>query len=186
MYRMLCLTIAVMAIAFASFPTSTLAEVSATQIKLTAKQIEDFITAQDDILAVVEKMQDAIPSEYEAELESATKKHGFKNLAEYDTIASNISIVTAAIDPQTGAFIDLQAAIRKEIEDVRADKAIPQSEKGNLLEELKAALEAAEPIQFPSNIELVKKYYDQLEATTVGIFDDASRSTSGVRRTSSE
>jgi hypothetical protein len=38
-----------MAIAFASFPTSTLAEVSATQIKLTAKQIEGFITAQDDI-----------------------------------------------------------------------------------------------------------------------------------------
>jgi len=90
MYRMLCLTIAAMAIAFASFPTSTLAEVSATQIKLTAKQIEGFITAQDDILAVVEKMQDAIPSEYEAELESATKKHGFKNLAEYDTIAGII------------------------------------------------------------------------------------------------
>ena len=90
MNRMLCLTIAVMAIAFASFPTSTLAEVSATQIKLTAKQIEGFITAQDDILAVVEKMQDAIPSEYEAELERATKKHGFKNLAEYDTIAGII------------------------------------------------------------------------------------------------
>ena len=69
---------------------------------------------------------------------------------------------------------------------MRADKTIPQSEKENLLEELKAALEAAEPIQFPSNIELVKKYYDKLEATTVGIFDDASRSTSGVRRTSSQ
>jgi hypothetical protein len=146
MYRMLCLTIAALTIAFASFPTSTLAEISVMQVKLTAKQIEGFITAQDDILPVVEKMQDAIPSEYEAELERATKKHGFKNLAEYDTIASNISIVMAAIDPQTRAFIDPQVAIRKEIEDMRSDETIPQSEKGNLLEELKAALEAAEPM----------------------------------------
>jgi len=80
----------------------------------------------------------------------------------------------------------IRRPIRKEIEDVRADTAIPQSEKGNLLEELKAALEAAEPIQFPSNIELVKKYYDKPEATNVGILDYASRSTSSVRRTSSE
>src|SRR6516162_10477910 len=69
MNRMLCLTIAVMAGVFASFPTSALAQVAATQFKLTAKQIEGFITAQDDILAVVQKMQDAVPSEYEAERE---------------------------------------------------------------------------------------------------------------------
>jgi hypothetical protein len=37
-----------MAVAFASFPTGALAQVAATQIKLTAKQIEGFITAQDD------------------------------------------------------------------------------------------------------------------------------------------
>jgi hypothetical protein len=64
---------------------------------------------------------------------------------------------------------------------LNADEAVPQSEKKNLLEELKAALKAAEPIQFPMNIELVKKYYDKLGVTTISISDDDSRSSSAVR-----
>jgi hypothetical protein len=46
---------------------------------------------------------------------------------------------------------------------VTADKAMSAEEKKQVLEELNEALKAAQPIQFPSNIELVKKYYDQLE-----------------------
>jgi hypothetical protein len=33
-----------------------------------------------------------------------------------------------------------------------------------MLEELNEALQAAQPIQFPSNIELVKKHYDKIDA----------------------
>jgi len=186
MYRMLCLTIAAIIIAFASLPTSALAQIATVQIKLTEKQIKGFIGAQDDILAVVEKMQDALPAEYEAELDSVSKKHGFRNLADYDTVASNISIVTAAIDPQTKAFTDPQTAIQKEIDDVRTDKTILEHEKRHLLEELNAALKATESIRFPTNIALVKKYYDKLAATTVGNFDPDARSSSSLMSTSSE
>ena len=190
MYRMLCLTVAAMSIASANLPTSASAQVAATQIKLTENHIEGFIAAQNDMLAVAEKMGavslDRANTKYKAELEAVTKKHGFKDLAEYDAVAANISIVLTGIDSETKAFTDPQTAIKKEIEEVSADKAISKSEKRNLLEELNAALKAAEPIQFPTNIELVKKYYDKLEITTIGASDDNSRSTSSVVRTISQ
>jgi hypothetical protein len=185
MYRMLCLTVAAMSVAFASLPTSALAQFAVKQIELTENRIEGFIAAQNDILAVVEKI-DAVSSDhantnYEAELDAVTRKHGFQGLAEYDAVAVNISLIMAGIDPETKVFTDPQTAIKKEIEELNADEAVPQSEKKNLLEELNAVLKAAEPIQFPMNIELVKKYYDKLEVTTISISDDDSRPSSAVR-----
>jgi hypothetical protein len=190
MYRMLCLTVAAMSVTFASFSTSAPAQITGTQIKLTENQIGGFIAAQDDMLAVVEKMGaeswDHANPEYDAELNAVTEKHGFKDLAEFDAVATNISMVMAGIDPETKIFTDPQMAIKKEIEDVSSDGSIPPSEKRNLLEQLNAAFKAAEPIRFPTNIELVKKHYDKLEVTTIGISDDDSRSASSVVRTISE
>ena len=190
MYRILCLAVAAMSVTFATFSTSAPAQVSGTQIKLTENQIGGFIAAQDDMLAVVEKMGaaswDHANPKYDAELNAVTKKHGFKDLAEFDAVATNISMVMAGIDPETKIFTDPQMAIKKEIEDVSSDGSIPPSEKRNLLEQLSAAFNAAEPIRFPTNIELVKKHYDKLEVTTIGISDDDSRSASSVVRTISE
>jgi murein L,D-transpeptidase YcbB/YkuD len=185
---MLCFTIA--AIAFAGFSMSALAQVTATQIKLTENQIERFIAAQDAMLAVVEKIgaasSDHANTEYDAALDAITKKYGFKDLAEFDAVATNISMVMAGIDPETKVFTDPQMAMKKEINDVRSDKSIPSSEKRNLLEQLNAALEAAEPIRFPTNIALVRKHYDKLDVTTIGISDGNSRPSSGAVRTISE
>ena len=190
MYRILCLAVAAMSVTFASFSTSAPAQITGTQIKLTENQIGGFIAAQDDMLAVVKKMGaaswDHANPEYDAELNAVTKKHGFKDLAEFDAVATNISMVMAGIDPETKIFTDPQMAIKKEIEDVGSDGSIPPSEKRNLLEQLNAAFKAAEPIRFPTNIELVKKHYDKLEVTTIGISNDDSRSASSVVRTISE
>ena len=190
MYRMLCLIVAALSFVFASFSTSSPAQVTGTQIKLTENQIEGFIAAQDDMLAVVEKMgaafSDHANTEYDAELDAVTKKHGFKDLAEFDAVATNISMVLAGIDPETKLFTDPQVAIKKEIEDVSSDESIPASEMRNLLEQLNAAFQAADPIRFPTNIELVTKYYDKLEVTTIAISDDDGRSASSVARTISE
>ena len=93
-----------------------------------------------------------------------TKKHGFKDFAEYEAVAANISMVMGAIDPQTKSFTDPQTAIKKEIDDVAVDQTIPDQEKKQLLEELREALKSAQPIQFPSNVELVRRYYDKIDA----------------------
>jgi hypothetical protein len=138
------------------------------QIKLTEKQIEGFIAAQKDMAAVTEQMQggngDKPDPKVQAELENVAKKHGFASFVEYDEVAANISMVMAGIDPQTKAFTDPKVAIQKEIDEVTADTSIPDKEKKQMLEELNEALKSAQPIENPGNIELVKKYYEKIDA----------------------
>jgi translation elongation factor EF-Ts len=68
-------------------------------------------------------------AKYKADREAVTKKYGFKDFAEYEAVAKNISMVVTAIDPQTKVYTVSQTAIKKEIEDVSTDKAIPNREK---------------------------------------------------------
>jgi len=169
--------VAAIAVVLIGFPTSSPAQVAAAQIKLTEKHVEGFIAAQRDMSAVAEKIHGSISNlpnaKYEAELNAVTKKHGFKNFAEYEAVAANISLVMAAIDPQTKVFNDPRSAIKKELEQVSANKTIANNEKKKLLRELNEALKSAEPIQFPTNIELVTKYYDKIDATTIAVHDDS-------------
>jgi hypothetical protein len=189
MYQMLRLTIVSMAVAFVSFPISAPARDAVTQIKLTEKHVEGFIAAQKDMSAVVEKMMpgavfsNSANARYEAELKTITKKHGFKNIAEYEAVAASISLVMAAIDSQTKVFTDPPTAIRQELEDVTAAKNIPKSEKKKLLRSLTLALRAARPIQFPTNVELVQKYYDKIDVTTIAAHDGDSWRNSSVAHT---
>ena len=181
--------VAAIVVAFVGFPTDSPAQVAAAQIKLTEKHVEGFIAAQRDMSAVAEKMQGSVFSNHpnEAEINAVTKKHGFKNFAEYEAVAANISLVTAAIDPQTKVFTDPRAAIKKELEEVSANKTIANNEKKKLLRELNEALKLAEPIQFPTNIELVTKYYDKIDATTIAVHDGGDgHPTSSAVRTISE
>ena len=192
MYQMLRLTIVVMAVVFANLPTNAPARVVVTQIKLTEKDVEGFIAAQKDMSAVVEKMMpgavfsSSANARYEAELKAITKKHGFKNFAEYEAVATSISLVMAAIDSQTKVFTNPPTAIQQELEDVTAAKNIPNSEKKKLLRSLTLALRAARPIQFPTNVELVQKYYDKIDVTTISAYDGDSWRNSSVARTISE
>jgi hypothetical protein len=55
-----------------------------------------------------------------------------------------------------------------------------------LLKELNAPLKSAEPIQFSSNIELVKKYYDKIGVTMIAAYDGESHENSSAVRTISE
>ena len=158
---------AVVAVALVHFSGDAVAQGAVKQIKLTDKQIEGFVAAQKDMSAVAEKMQsnaDKPDPKIQAELESIAKKHGFGNFEEYDDVAANISMVMAGIDPQSKAFTEPKVAIQKEIEEVQGDKSIPEKEKKQMLEELNEALKTAAPVQHPSNVDIVKKYFDKIES----------------------
>jgi hypothetical protein len=159
--------VAVMALALTQLPGLGAAQ-TIKQIQLNDKQIEGFISAQQEMSAVAEKMQgsssDKPDPKLQAELETIAKKHGFADFNEYDDVAANISMIMAGIDPQSKAFTEPQIAIKKEIEEVQADKSIPEKEKKQMLEELNEALKSAQPVQHKGNIELVKKYYDKIDA----------------------
>jgi hypothetical protein len=141
---------------------------TAKQIKLTDKQIEGFIAAQGDMPAVSEKIEatasDKPDPTMQAELENIAKMHGFKSLGEYDDVAATIAMVMAGIDPRSKEFTDPKIAIQKEIDEVKADASMPENEKKQMLDELAGAMDTAQPIQDPGNIEIVQRYYDNIDA----------------------
>ena len=136
------------------------------QIRLTEKQIQAFISAQKEMAAIAEKMpsDDKPDPKIQAQLEAAAKKHGFANFAEYDDVAANISMIMAGIDTETKKFTDPRVALQNELAEVTSDPTIPPAEKKKLIDELNKQLKISESIKYPSNIDLVLKYYDKLDA----------------------
>jgi hypothetical protein len=157
--------IAATALAVASIPAAaqgTPPEIK--QIKLTDKQVQSFIAAQSDLNAVTAKIKGDKPDpKLVAELEAAAKKHGFANLQELDEVAGNISLVMSGFDPKTREFSQPPEALKKEIAAVTADKSIPEKEKKEILSDLNVAMKFAKPVQFPENVELIRKHYDKIE-----------------------
>ena len=155
----------VVAIALLQFCGMAVAEAQIKQIKLTEKQVEGFIAAQKDMTAITEKMQGGVADKpdpkTQSALESAAKKYGFKD---FDDVGANIAMIMSGIDPQTKEFSEPQAAIKKEIEEITADKSLTAADKKQALDDLNAALKSAAPVQHASNIELIKKYFDKLDA----------------------
>lgn len=136
------------------------------QVQLTEKHVLSFIAAQKDLTAIASKLQGASDKpdpKLQAELDAIAKKHGFANFEEFDDIAANISMVMAGLDPETGAFTDPVEAIKKEIEEITADKSIPEKDKKQMLEEMQEALKATPPLKYPANIELVKKHRAEID-----------------------
>ncbi len=154
-------------LALATCPPAA-AQPSFRQVDLTEKQVQGFIAAQKPMTDATDKMQGA-PSDkpdpkLQAALDAIAKKQGFKDLAEYDAVAATISMVMAGIDPDTKQYTSADEAIRQQIKDIEADKSLPADEKKQALDELNQSLKAAQPIRNPANVELVKKYYDKIEA----------------------
>jgi len=137
------------------------------QVALTDQQIEHFIAAQKDIGAILQKVPQGAEQPDQktmAALDAAAKKYGFADYAEYDTVASNIGLVMAGIDPQTKKYIGPEAVLKQQIAEVEADKSMSAKDKKEELADLNAQLKAAQPVTIPANIDLVTKYYDELAA----------------------
>jgi homoserine dehydrogenase len=162
--------VALLAATLAHFSTAATAQSAGhselKQIQLSEKQVQGVISAQKDVATIFNKLQgpppDELPAPVVAELDAAAKKHGFKDFNDYDEVIGNITMVMTGIDPKTKAFTEPAAAIKQEIAEVTANKTMPAREKKEMLEDLNEALKSAQPIQFPGNIELVKKYYDKI------------------------
>src|SRR5262245_18167287 len=68
----------------------------------------------------------------------------------------------SAVQRQQPAAPDPRTAMREKIAEISADKSLAATDKKELLDEFEKRLNAVEPIEYPSNIELVEKYYDQI------------------------
>lgn len=136
------------------------------QIKLTEAHVQGFIASQKDLAAIAGKLQqagDKPDPNLQKELEDIAKKHGFASFTELDDVAANISIVMAGLDPQTGNYIDPLDALKKELEEVKNDKSIPDADRKQLEDELNEAIKTTPALEHKENIEVVKKHRDAIE-----------------------
>jgi hypothetical protein len=133
------------------------------QIKLTEKHIQNFMTISENMAKLSEGAnQDKLDAELEAQAEALVKRNGFANLAEFDEVSMNISMIMSGIDQQTKRFTEPPEQIKQQIAALKADKSLPEAQKKEDLAQLEAALKDAKPIQFKDNIGLVLKYFDRL------------------------
>lgn len=140
------------------------------QIELTDKQVGGFIAAQKDLQPLSAKLLeggDKPDDALKGELDNIAKKHGFADFNDMEIVGANISIVLDGLDPKTGDYTDPVEKMKLELENIKADASIPDDDKKLVIEDLNQEIAAAKPLQFQSNIEVVKKYQPDLEKLTV-------------------
>ena len=141
-------------------------EVPMKQIKLTDKQVTDFIAAQPELAKISDKLQatDGAPdAAAQAELEAIAKKHGFADFAELDDVASNISLIMAGLDSKTGEFTDPAGALTKELDSVKADTSIADGDKKQLVDQLTDAIKSTPKVEHMENVDIVKAHRNEIE-----------------------
>ncbi len=136
------------------------------QLKLTDAQITGFVASQKDLAGFADKLQaagDQLDPKLQGELDGIAKKHGFKDFAELDDVAANISIVMAGIDPQSGEYVDPVTSLKQELDDVKKDETIAADEKKQLIDELEEAIRSTPTLDNKDNIALVIKHREAIE-----------------------
>lgn len=137
------------------------------QITLTQKSLDELVAAQKQIRDIEAKMpQDAKTPDPKAEkqIEAAVKSNGFASVKDFADASFSVGVVLAGIDPDTGKYVGPEAATKKQIDDVKADKQMPPKEKKEALEELNETLKASNGTEKPiqGNIDLVTANFSKL------------------------
>ena len=136
------------------------------QIVLTEAQVKQYIAAQAEMEAAAgdtaQESGNAPDPKTQAKLEATAKKFKFASFQEFNTIAVNIGIVLAGVDPQTKTFVGAPAVIKQEIAEVKADDKMKPADKKETIDGLNEELKSAVPVKNHGNIDLVLKYYDSL------------------------
>ena len=142
----------------------------APDLTLTQKQIDGVISAQPELQAIEAKSpqgsEDKPDPKVQAKIESVITKNGFSSPSQFADVSATIDIVLAGMDQETKTYVGPEAVIKKQIDEVKADKSMPPKEKKEALDELSAELQpAARSKPSPTNIDLVSKNYDKLNAS---------------------
>jgi hypothetical protein len=135
-------------------PEPATAQMATKQIALSEKQVERFIAAQ-------RKMASA---RAEDEFEAIAKEYGFTGIEEHDEVEANILLLLEGFDPKSRAFLEPPVQVKRLIEETKVNKSLAEDERKRELDELTEALKSAKPIEYPANVELIRKYYDKLQA----------------------
>ena len=129
------------------------------QVALTQKTLDGLVSAQKairDVEAKLPKDAKAPDPKAEGQIDAAVKNNGFASTGDFADASYSVGLVLAGLDPDTGKYIGVEAATKKQIDEVKADKQMPPKEKTEAVDELNESLKAAgtdKPMQ--GNIDLV-------------------------------
>jgi hypothetical protein len=135
------------------------------QLALTDTHITSFISAQPDFAPLVVKLSEAADKpddNLKGELDTVSKKYGFANFDEYMDVNDNIAFVMGGLNRKTMEFTEPVERLKKDLEEIKADKDIPEDEKKLALEDLELEIKSAAPLQNRENIEVVKRHFADL------------------------
>ena len=157
------------AIALVGLLTSALASpASAQELKqmaLTDTQITSFIAAQPDFAPLVVKLSEAAEKpddSLKGELDAVSKKNGFASFDQYMDVNDNIAFVMGGLNRKTLEFTEPVERLKRDLDEIKADKDIPDDEKKLALEDLEIEIKSAAPLQNRDNIEVVKRHFADL------------------------
>lgn len=135
------------------------------QLALNDAQITSFIAAQVDFAPLVVKLSEAAErpdDSLKGELDTISKKHGFANFDDYMDINDNIAFVMGGINRNSMEFIEPVERLKRDLEEIKADKEIPEDEKKLAIEDLELEIKSAAPLKNRDNIEVVKRRFADL------------------------
>jgi hypothetical protein len=142
------------------------AEAPPKQIKLTQATIDHLVAAQKQIRAAegnAPQNESAPDPKLEGKIAGVVKASGFASMADYSAASYSVGMVLAGLDPDSGTFIGAKAALKKQIDEVTADKQMQPKEKKEALDELNAAMQSAgDDKPLPGNVDLVKANLSKL------------------------
>lgn len=129
------------------------------QVTLSQKSLDGLIAAQKEIRDIESKMpKDAksMDAKTEGQIDAAIKNNGFATTDDFANASYSVGVVLAGMDPDSGKYIGAEAATKKQIADVQADKQMPPKEKKEALDELNESLKLVTAEKPPQgNIDLV-------------------------------
>jgi hypothetical protein len=148
-----------------SAPVSLYTDLS--QIPLTEQQLDNYMAAMADMRAAMGGAAADAPepdAQAMAKLEGVAKAHGFRDFADYNTVAGNIQIVLDGIDSESKTYVGAEKMMQRSISEVKADNKMTPADKRAALVDLQAQLKSVPPVANKGNIDLVVKNYDKLSA----------------------
>jgi len=146
------------------------ADSSIKQMELTEAQVTAYCAAQRDLKGVIFRLPkdraDLPDVKSPAQLEAILRRHGFKNLGEYNAVANNIALVLEGVDPAAKSYIGAAALLKRQLDDIESDPSINPRERAAALGELDAAMRVIAPVRYPANVTLVVKNLDAVLANS--------------------
>jgi hypothetical protein len=132
------------------------------QIELSEEKIAQYLAAKPVLDAILAKAATAPEPRFMRLLNETSRKNGFADYADYESVAINIVWILTGIDPLSKKYVGIQPVTKQEAVILLSDKALSPHDHKLRLDTLHAQILTAAPAKFAANVTLVTKYYDKL------------------------